>query len=515
MPIRNTILILRTGSWVLPIAACVLWGSVTYIDERQQAVAQAYENVALVRQYAQRLIDTQTILQNAALAHVRVQMDPNYLSTKVFHDFLAEVESSQSFTHGLAVVGFDGALIASSRSFPANRNLNQRDYLAATEVGTALFIDRITLEPGGQDALVVVQPFAHESFRGVIVSAIGVEAIRDFLARVAGRDGEAASLLREDGKLLVRHIPTKPMYLNPSSPSRQAMEKAPEGHYQAKAVSDGVERVYAYSKIGELPIYANFGTPTRLILSSWFWRAAPVWLLLFAGGAFSFVMAGFLERSLRERAAHQEQSRLRREAEQKAEQHERFMRELNHRVKNNLTLIDSLISLQMRKKTPLDGQDLRARIAAIADVHDLLYQAADSYQIDLGELLEKVCRSPALVPGERDITLDLHTDKGVIIEAGRATSLTLAVVELLTNAVKHAFPDNRSGTIAIQLHAQGEHAELVIADNGIGVPETTTRSSGTKIVEAFVHQVDGTLTRSSKDGTSYQVLFPINPTSGA
>lgn len=498
----------------MPVAGCLLWGGMTYVDERQRAVEQAYENVALVRQYAQRLIETQTILQDAAAAFGRTQDDPGFLRSEAFHQFLAEIESAQTSSYGLAVVAFDGTLIASSRSFPANHNFGQRDYLTAAEAGSELFLDRLILQPSGKDALVVVQPFEHQSFSGAIVSALGVEAIREFLAGIAARNGESASLLRGDGRLLVRHVPSTPMFLDPSSPSLQAIQQSPSGHYQAKAVSDGVERLYAYRQLGDLPIYANFGIPSRLIWNSWFWRAAPVWLLLLVGGAFSFTLASMVRRSLDERAAHQQQALLRREAEQRAEQQQQRMRELNHRVKNSLALIDSLISMQMRKKGHVDGDELRARVAAIADVHDLLHRAADAHRVDLGELLEQVCRSPALIPKERNIELDLQTTRGVVVEAGKATSLTLAAVELLTNAVKHAFPIDRPGRITIRLDRHQNGAVLLVGDNGIGFPEANTRSSGTRIVEALIHQVDGQITREAREGTFYRITFPADADAG-
>ncbi len=511
----KSITILRIGSLLLPLLGSVLWGTITYLDERQRTIDQAYENVALVRQYTQRLIQTQTILHDAALAHVDAQADPDYLTSRAFHDFLARIEGGQGMTHGLAVMGLDGSWMASSRSFPVTAAAAPRDYLDGIKAGSTLILDRITLQPQGQDALIVVKPFRHGSFQGAIVSAVSIEAIRVFLRSVARRDGESASLLRDDGKLLVRHLPIRPMFLDPSSPARLAMAQGPTGHYSARAVTDGTRRIYAFTKADDLPLYAQFGIARDLILWSWFWRCVPVWILLSAGGLFSFVLGGFVRRNLEERSAHEEQARLRQEAERKAEQHQRFMRELNHRVKNNLALVDSMIGLQMRREGGLDGNELKARIAAIADVHDVLYQAANAHQMDLGLLLQQVCRSPALVPAERDISLDLRTQDGVMVGADTATSLALAVVELVTNAVKYAFPNDRRGTISIRLSAGNGEAELHVGDDGIGMSDTITRSSGMKIVEAFVQQIEGRMTRSTTAGTCYRIIFPSDVPSGA
>lgn len=505
----RTMVTLRVGSLVLPLIGSIIWGAFTYVDERQRAFEQARENVTLVRQYAERLVQTQTIMHQAAVAHGQSQTDPGFLTSYGFHQFLAEVERAQDFTEGLAVVALDGRLLASSRNHLVNVTFGRRDYLDAVAAGQTLVLDRLLLEPGGQDALVVVQPFEGGGVEAAIASAIAVEAIRNFLAGVATRPGESASLLREDGKLLVRSIPSPPVMLDASSSAMRAMQEAPSGAYQARAVSDGIVRLYAYGKLGDLPIYANFGVPLRLVQQIWLMRAAPVWLLLLAGGLFSFVLAGLVQRRLEARLAHEEQVRLRAAAEARAAQQQRFMRELNHRVKNNLAMVDSLIALQLRKGGQLDAQELRTRVAAIADVHDLLHRAADAQQLDLGELLEQVCRSPALVPAERGIALDCRMERGILADAGRATPLALVLVELVTNAVKHAFPSG-TGRIGLSLAAAGDQAELVIADDGVGLPAERSRSSGIRIVEALVAQIGGTLTREAGTGTRFRIAFPLS-----
>lgn len=500
---------LRLGSIVLPLLGSLIWGVVTYQDERRRAFDQAEENVALVRQYAERLVQTQTIMQQAAAAYAAGSEDPGYLRSEAFHRFLAEVERAQPFTHGLAVIALDGRVQASSRSWPVDVSFGQRDYLAAIAAGEQLVLERLILKPTGQDALVVVQPFRHGDFQGAITSAVAVEAIRDFLRGVAARPGESASLLREDGLLLVRHVPTVPTMLDVMSPARKAIEQGSSGRYQATAVSDGVVRLYAFSKMGDLPFYANFGVPLSLVRRTWLLRTLPVWLLLVAGGLFSFVLSGLAQRSVHQRLAHEEQARLREAAEARAAQQQQFMRELNHRVKNNLAMIDSLIAIQLRKTGQLDARELRARITAIADVHDLLYRAANSHELDLGELLTKVCRSPALVPAERGISLDLQIVPGITISASRATPLALAVVELMTNAVKYAFPD-RPGTISLGLRRAGDGTtELTVADDGIGISEAATRASGIRIVEALIMQIDGSITREDGPGTRYLITVPM------
>ncbi len=497
--------LLRWGSLASSIFGALLAGLWTFQDEQKAAIAQAYQNVALVRQYTERL--TQTILQEAAEAHASSEDADGYLRSRGFHEFLATVEASQSFTYGLAVIDLDGTLMSSSRSFPVQASFAGRDYLAAIESGMELFLDRIKLEPGGQDALIVAQPFRHNSFSGVIVSAVAVTEIRDFLSSVAREEGEAASLLREDGKLLVRQSPSNPTFLDPSSPAARAIKNAPEGDYEATATTDGTRRIYAYSKVAGLPVYANFGVPVASVWSLWFWRTLPIWLLLSAGVTFSWIVSLLISRNIQERYSQEEQVSLRREAEQKAQQQTHFMMELNHRIKNNLSMVNSMIAMQTRRGS-MKGDALRARIQAVADVHDLLYRAANAFHVDLGELIQQVCASPALLPSERNILTICEVENGIIVDANQATPLALVVVELLTNSVKHAFPKDRPGRIDVKLARNADgNITLLIADDGVGLPAKSSRNSGINIVASFVAQIGGTIKQLTGLGTSHEITF--------
>jgi two-component sensor histidine kinase len=500
---------LRVGSLVLPLLGALVWGAWILHDERRRSLEQAYENVALIRQYAQRVIQTQTILQDAVKVHTRMNDQPGYLQSERFHLFLSAVERAQSFTNGLAVLDLQGRLIASSRTFPVNYTFGERRYLSEIRGGADLFVDRIRLDPGGEDSLVVAQSFDLGGEPGAVVSAINVESVRDFLSSIASREGEAASLLRDDGQLLVRHVPSDPTQLTRSVPVLEAIQSAPHGHYEAVAMTDGVYRLYAYSQLSTLPIYANFGFPQSGVWSNAFWRALPAWLLLISGGAFSWILAGMIKSGFEARLVREEEARRRLVAEQKAEQHERYTRELNHRVKNNLTMVDSLIGFQMRTKGAVDGAELRVRVRAIADVHDTLYRAADAHHMDLGALVTHLCKSAAVIPQEASIRLVSQIERDIMVDADKATALALIVVEIITNAVKHAFVGKEGGTISVKLCRHEDEAELIVSDDGVGLPARLQRRSGTRMIHGFVEQVSGRLEQSSTSGTTYRIVFPI------
>ena len=500
--------LLRFGIPFVALLSAMLWGGWTYRNEVQAAVDRAVQNAELIGQYTERLVQTQTILQRAAVEHAQ-GAGSGFLKSEAFHQYLERIEKTQSFTQGLAVVALDGTMIASSQSYPVSANMGARDYLAAIAQGNPFFVDRILLEPTKADALVIVTPFVSDGFRGAIVSAVSIGIVRDFLQGIARAPDDAASLLRDDGKLLVRNVASEPMMLPPDAAARTEVLGLDRGSFETYAVADGVRRTYGFVRIGTLPLYANFGVPTATVLASWLANAVPVWALLAVIAGFTFLVGGQIQRDIQSRF-DVETNRLRLvEAERLAEQRRQLVAEMNHRVKNNLSLVVALINLQMRSQGIVDGAELQARVMAISEVHEFLYHAPDADQMDFGEILTRLCASSAIVPDEQAIRLQPNIARGIIIDPDHATALALSAAEILTNAVKHAFVGRDEKHIAVSLSRVPEGALLEISDNGVGLPVVPTRTSGLRIVDGLVAQVGGTLERSSANGTQVRIRFRV------
>ena len=500
---------IQLGSVVLPLIGCLIWGGIAFQEQKAIAVDHAVDTVALVRQYSQRLIGTEIIKHGAARS--RVSGEPaDFIRSQAFHSFLAGIDARQPDNYGLVVISDEGRLVASSRMFPVDFDVVVAlDYVQAIRDGSRLFIDRIRLEPGGEDAMIVASPFITNDFRGMIVSSVATETSRSFLRSVAAHDDEAASLIRDDGKLMVRQVPGEPILLSPDTPARQNMAAAPEGVYEALAVSDGIRRIYAFSRLDHLPLTANFGVPTRSIFTATVQSALPVWLLMVAMGAFTLAATSLARRSMLAQRVTDRQALKLTEAENLAQQRAELVREMNHRVKNNLALVTSLINIQARRGS-IDARDLQLRVRALAEVHDLLYRSNHGETIDLGDLLRRALDPATLVPEDQAITLQTVLPDGIVVSADRASPLTLAALELVTNAVKHAFAGRDAGTIRLVLEETGDgSARLTVADDGIGMEAETTRRSGTGLVDAFVRQMGGEMTREASNGTRYEIRFSL------
>ncbi|BAU94043.1 PAS sensor protein (plasmid) [Methylorubrum populi] len=154
-----------------------------------------------------------------------------------------------------------------------------------------------------------------------------------------------------------------------------------------------------------------------------------------------------------------------------------LLREVDHRVKNNLQLVASLLHLQSRSfqdaglRTLVDG--MIERVAAIGTLHTKLYQATDVHHVDVGAYLADLARDTLATSGRGDtVRLDLDIDPvaAARVPARDAASLGLIVNELVTNALKHAFPNGRPGRLTLRLAAIGPSGAptLEVEDDGIG-----------------------------------------------
>lgn len=495
---RRAFLATRIGSIVLPLVAALIWGAISYRVEVEATRRHAVDNAVLVSQYIERMIQTQTVIHSAVRVRAEDE-DFDFLRSREFHDYLGGLEEDNPSMRGVAVVGTDGVFVSSSRIFPLNGRFGERAYLTAIAGGATLFIDRIKLELRKEDAFVVASPLAMpDGQKYVIVSAVDSTLIGDFLKGIATRAGDIASVMRADGLLMIRNVPSEPMMLPPDAAVRQAMRENPEqGWMQTVAATDGIKRLYAYHKMGDLPLYANFGTPTAAVTTTWLKQSLPVWVLFGAIGLFATLTANRLRQRMAQRFELETAHRRVEAAEKLADERIRLMRETNHRVKNNLSLIVSLINMQMRGKSGIDGNELKARIGAISQVHDLMYQAADGVHVDFSETLREIADSPAIVPREHGISVICETETGIVLGPETTTPLAIIAAELLTNAVKHAFQGRTAGTIRVRLNRKGETGLMEVSDDGVGLPEVAPRRSGAAIIDALVHQIGGEITRDS------------------
>jgi len=194
-----------------------------------------------------------------------------------------------------------------------------------------------------------------------------------------------------------------------------------------------------------------------------------------------------------------------------------LLREVHHRVKNNIQLISSLLRLQARALADPAArqilQESQNRIRSMSLIHEKLYKSQDFSRIDFGGYLEDmVGHLLSLYQGTASRVRSVIEANSVWLDINRAIPVGLIVTELVSNALKHAFPGEREGLVEVSMTDKGdERYALSIRDTGVGLPEAfsleTLNSLGLQIVSDLVRQIDGRLTIRREGGTAFLIEF--------
>jgi two-component sensor histidine kinase/DNA-binding response OmpR family regulator len=199
---------------------------------------------------------------------------------------------------------------------------------------------------------------------------------------------------------------------------------------------------------------------------------------------------------------------------------ESLLRELFHRVKNNLQVVSSLLSLQSEALTDEQAREMfregRHRIHSMALIHERLYQAKDLARIDIEQYVHDLASELFFAYGVSServrLAVDINTD-GAIVDIEKAVPLGLIINELLTNALKYAFPDGRAGEMTVRIEsAPGNMLKLTVADDGVGLPAgidvNDPATLGLQLVSTLAEQLRGSLEARPQPGAAFTITFP-------
>ena len=416
--------------------------------------------------------------------------------------------------------------------------------------------------PGLIVALRLERPMG--AFDGAMIAVVPLAALQPDVADAALPEGSEAALTDAQGRILTATNPDVFM-LDGEMKLAGWVERAREsGSSIFEADSDGRHRVFAGAALAGRDVYALLSAPSPGLLS---WaRLNPVGLLLMPLAAWlaAFVSVmlfserivvrwlNYLERvaaiyargrfSVRPVQAINAPSEIRvlartldelaetittRDAALLAsvEEKDALMREIHHRVKNNLQIISSLLSMQQRALTDEQAKaavgDTRQRISALALIYRTLYQSDDLRYADarifLTELVGQLIASES---GRGHLVTSSVEADSLVVDPDKLAPLALWLVEAVTNAQKHAFA-GRGGDLKVRFRVQGERSVLEVQDNGPGVSETERAGVGRTLMGAFAKQLRGEVEMVPAEGggtiarmtfATPEAIVPTDPT---
>lgn len=212
-----------------------------------------------------------------------------------------------------------------------------------------------------------------------------------------------------------------------------------------------------------------------------------------------------------------ERKKAERQIKKSLEEKEILLKEIHHRVKNNMQIISSLLRLQaanVKDEKILEVfNEIHGRIRSMSLLYEMLYQSKDLARVNFSEYIKRLTshlismNQPKVTVSSLKIDVsDVHLDIKSAIPCG------LIITELISNSLKHAFPNGRKGEIAIEMHPnKGEKYKLVVSDNGVGFPQDLdfrqTKSLGMRLVVDLVNQLKGTIELRREKGTEFRIEF--------
>ncbi len=196
---------------------------------------------------------------------------------------------------------------------------------------------------------------------------------------------------------------------------------------------------------------------------------------------------------------------------------ELLLREIHHRVKNNLQIISSLLNLQSRHVKDEPALDMfhesRNRVRSMALVHEKLYRSDDLTNVDFCEYIQSLGRHLLMSYRVNSTAIDLDVSvNDVFLDINTSIPCGLIINELISNSLKHAFSGRAQGKIRVVLRSEKNgKLKLLVSDDGVGLPKgldvTQTESLGLQLVTMLVEQLQGTLNLDNNKGASFEIVF--------
>ena len=464
---------------------------------------------AILRINERVMTSSQIVATNAgwidALAWQALRRIDDRLGPEVRTGTTTGVEDIEDAVYGLPgqvqayVVNSNGLTLYSTDPQLKPIDIRDREYFSALAKGASEYISPLLVSRlNGEQIFVFSRRLQRgDKFAGAAMVSFSADMLSSIWQVVDLGPGSTIGIIRSDGKVVARYPkPPGPIDLGNYILFTDYLKKNDHGVYEAVSPADGTRRVVGYRRVPgtDLVVQASAGYEENM---REFWRNLYFTISFAAATAIGLAVGAAWIASLLKRDAVRN-----RELEGALGQNQMLMREIHHRVKNNLQIIQSLIRLQPLPDGVKNG--LFDRLSAMSSVHEHIYQYDRFSEISADALIPSVI-DPLVRAYKPDVTVDYDLD-ACPVSNDQATSLALLVGEVTTNALKYAFADGAAGKLAVRLKAlEGGRARLEIQDDGPGfTPDAATSGMGTRLIAASVQQLSGQHRYEIDNGTRFQ-----------
>ena len=526
IPVRDMRSVLYATAILFAFAILVLRGAFLWIEYRTaltRAEAAMQDLALLMEEYTKRTLETSDLLLSEIIAYVQTKGGTDALSeTPEASGFLSEMARRSSASHVFLITNRNGQVVASSiPQVSSATSFADRTWFKVHRAGAETYVGGAIVGRISHELLYTLSrriSDANGDFNGVAQIGLRPSFLQNLSRPEAGSEHVTLGIWGRDGRVIARTGLTQEQI--DSGVGHTALfnekESEPTGTYQEQDPVDGITRIISFRRLERWPVTVTASIPVTAALASWtkgfYWSAAIAAIILTAFGWLTWLGIKLSQQT--ERAQQQLQT-VNDELAQALADKVTLLQEIHHRVKNNLQITSSLLQMQARRfsdeTVKAAFRETQDRLRSVGLIHDLLYRKETGSTINLQDYLCRLVEEISSTYGAnaRGIAVELDAEP-IAIELERAAPLALAITEAITNAFKHAFEPGQGGRIQVRARRLEDQIEIVVSDNGKGVPDATenTSSLGMKLIRAFAAQLGGSFTLKNAQGAVYRLLIP-------
>ncbi|MDI7863219.1 hypothetical protein MRS76_14775 [Rhizobiaceae bacterium n13] len=481
---------------LLGLTSLLLWQS--YDTEKESAQMRAEASAHVVAAHVQWMIEA----SNQALRRIDAALGEAPIRSSI--DTIADItQAVGNLPRGFQYSVYDerGQLRLSSVHEAIGINVADRSYFAQLKGGENFVISQLLEERlSGETVFIVARSIRRDGrFHGAASIAIPTRSLDEFWQSLDLGPNSTITLVHTDGKLVARRPQVSQEIDLKGSELFQQLANSPQGHYESwNSAIDGLNRIVGYWKVDNWPLVAAVGIEQTVAFARFRQNLEAA---LFAGlplVAMLLAALYWIGRLLRRDANR------RQELEAALVRNNYLLREIHHRVKNNLQTVSSLVRLE--PSSSATKADLLNRISAMVAVHEQIYSTDQFEEVEIAPYIERIVREIAAAY-DKEIKLDLDLAP-LIVDRDKALPLGMIVNEVVSNAFKYAFDGPKPGVLKVVAEPlPDDQIKVTIADNGPGIA-SDNKGMGSRLIEGFAAQLGGEYAFTRDNGTTFTLTMP-------